>query len=71
MKYTLLIDGMHCPSCAGNAEKSLKKLKGVQSVKINLLTKKGTIESESELHEKDLKKAVSRAGYKLVEVERE
>ncbi|PIO08553.1 heavy metal translocating P-type ATPase, partial [Candidatus Pacearchaeota archaeon CG10_big_fil_rev_8_21_14_0_10_34_12] len=63
-KLTLEIEGMHCASCAGNIEKSLKKVKGVKNANVSLMTNKGIVEIEddADVKEDDLKKAVSLAG---------
>lgn len=65
----LIIEGMHCASCASNIERSLKKINGVKSVNVSLLTKKAIVELEDSVKDEDLKKAVSRAGYKLIKIE--
>jgi len=66
----MTIQGMHCGSCAGNIERSLKKIDGVKSVSVSMMTNKGIVESEDKVSEEELKKAVSRAGYKVVAVEK-
>jgi len=68
-KIKLTIEGMHCPSCAANVEKSLKAVKGVKEVRISLLTKKGFVDAEDSVKEDDLKKAVAKVGYKVTKVE--
>ncbi len=68
-KLKLTIEGMHCASCAGNIEKSLKKVSGVKEVSVSLMLRKGTIEAEDSVKVEDLKKAVAKVGYKVVKVE--
>ena len=68
-KLKLSIEGMHCASCAGNIEKSLKKVFGVKEVSVSLMLRKGTIEAEDSVKVEDLKKAVAKVGYKVVNVE--
>ncbi len=70
-KLKLSISGMHCGSCAGNIERSLKKVTGVKTVGVSMMTNKGVVECEDSVSDEDLKKAVSRAGYKVISVERE
>lgn len=70
-KIKLKIEGMHCASCASNIEKSLKKLSGVREASVSLMMKKGFVESEKEISDDELKKAVARAGYKLTGIEKE
>lgn len=68
-KLKLLIEGMHCASCAGNVERSLKTIKGVSVLSVNVLTKKATIEAEDSVSSADLEKAISKTGFKLVKIE--
>ena len=68
-KLKLTIEGMHCASCAGNIEKSLKKVPGVKDVSVSLMLKKGTADVEDTVSEEEIKKAVARAGYKVTKVE--
>lgn len=72
MKKTIInIEGMHCASCASNAEKCLRKVNGVKNVSVNLLSKKGFVEHEEYVKEEELKKAVETAGYKVRSLESE
>ena len=45
-KLKLIIEGMHCASCASNIEKSLRKVNGVREVSVSLMLKKGIVEIE-------------------------
>ncbi|MBS3172295.1 heavy-metal-associated domain-containing protein [Candidatus Woesearchaeota archaeon] len=65
----LFIEGMHCASCASNIERSLKKIKGVKSVNVSLMTRKAIVDVDSTVKDDDLKKAISRTGYKLIKIE--
>jgi len=67
-KLKLTIEGMHCASCASNVEKSLKKVKGVKEVTVSVMTHKGFVEADDSTSEEEMKNAVSRAGFKVVEV---
>jgi len=69
MKKKILIEGMTCASCAMNVERSLKKIDGIGEVGVSVLTKKAIIESEKEISDDEIKKAVSRAGYKAISIE--
>ena len=71
MKKKISIMGMHCASCASNIERSLRKVSGVKDVSVSLMTRKGIVEidDKSNVGDEELKKAVSRAGYKAVSVE--
>lgn len=70
-KLKLTIKGMHCGSCAGNIERSVKKVSGVKNVSVSMMTNKGIVEAEDSVSEEELKKAVARAGYSVVSVEKE
>ena len=68
-KIKLTIQGMHCASCASNIERSLKKVSGVKEVTVSAVTNKAFVEVDEKTSEEEMKKAVSRAGYKIVEIE--
>ena len=68
-KLKLIIEGMHCASCALNIERSLKKVNGVKVASVSLMLKKGTVEFEDSVSEDELKKAVARVGYKVTRIE--
>lgn len=68
-KLKLIIEGMNCASCASNIEKSLKKISGVKEASVSLMLKKGIVEAEDYVSDEEIKKAVARAGYKLIRIE--
>ena len=68
-KLKLTIEGMHCASCASNIERSIKKIRGVKEVSVSLMLKKGTVEAEDSVSEDEIKKAVSKVGYKVSKIE--
>jgi len=68
-KIKITISGMHCASCAGNVERSLRKVRGVKSVSVSVMTNKGIVEAEDNVPEEELKKAVARTGYKVAEIQ--
>lgn len=68
-KIKLTIQGMHCASCASNIERAVKSLKGVKSVSVSAITNKALVESEDNVSEEELKKAVAKAGYRVLKVE--
>jgi copper ion binding protein len=43
-KATYTISGLHCPPCTKTVESSLKKLKGVKSIKVDWSTKSAKVE---------------------------
>ena len=68
-KIKLMIQGMHCASCASNIEKSLKKVSGVKEVNVTLMLRKAFVEAEDNVNNEEIKKAVSKVGYKVVSIE--
>ncbi len=64
-KAIIIIQGVHCASCAGNIERSVSKIAGVKSVKVNVIARKGFVECEDNVKEEDLAEAVKRTGYKV------
>ncbi len=69
-KVKLTIEGMHCASCASNIERSLKKVEGVGNVSVSVMTKKSFVEVDDKVSDDALKQAVARAGYKIINIER-
>ena len=69
-KKTLKIEGMTCAACVRAVERSVKKLDGVADANVNLATEKLSISFEpSKVKTSDIKKAVSKAGYKALDDE--
>lgn len=48
MKKEFDITGMHCAACVKRVENVVSKLDGVEDVKVNLLTRKGTVDLKEE-----------------------
>ena len=44
------ITGMHCAACVKRVENVVSKIDGVESVKVNLLTRKGSVEYKDRCH---------------------
>lgn len=64
---TLKIEGMTCAACAKAAERAAKKLDGVLEANVNFATEKLNISFDaSKVIIPDIKKAIERAGYKVV-----
>ena len=58
---------MHCASCAGIIEKSLKKVEGVEAIEVNIGTEKAKISfDESKTNAQQLSKVIEPLGYTLV-----
>lgn len=68
-KLKLIIEGMHCASCASNIERSLRKISGIKEVTVSAVMNKAFIESEDKVSEEEIKKAVAKVGYKVVSIE--
>jgi P-type Cu+ transporter len=68
-KIKLTIEGMHCASCASNVERAVKKIKGVSSASVSVMTNKAIIEAEDNLNPEELKKVISSVGYKVIQVQ--
>ena len=66
-KYTFPIEGLHCASCASNAEKVLQKTDGVIDASVNLSASTATIEFDSRKVTVDLlAHEIKNAGYTLL-----
>lgn len=64
MKQTFNVTGMTCSACSANVERAVKKLDGIESVNVNLLANKMTVEYEPDkLNDTAIVAAVTAAGY--------
>ncbi|MCL2510249.1 MAG: heavy metal translocating P-type ATPase, partial [Methanomassiliicoccaceae archaeon] len=64
------IGGMTCAACAQRVEKSIKKLDGVESASVNLVTEKATVLYDPDkVRSSDIKGVVEKAGYEIIENE--
>lgn len=64
-KANLSLIGMHCASCAGIIERSIKKLPGIRQASVNFAAEKAAvIFDENQSTVSDLMEAVKKAGYK-------
>lgn len=69
-KINLSLFGMHCTSCAGLIEKSLKKVPGVSEAHVNFAAEKASINFDpSQVTLEGLINAVEKAGYKATTTE--
>jgi len=68
MKKVLKVKGMSCSHCEKAVKDSLKKLREVQDVTVDLISGKVEVEG-SELVDSKLKEAVDEAGYDVVEIQ--
>src|SRR3989344_1203729 len=65
-KEIFLIQGMHCVSCVLTIEHALKKVPGVKTASVSLMSEKATVEYEEPATPEILKNAVAETGYKLM-----
>ena len=68
MKTILTIEGMMCEHCAKRVNKAIYSIIGVESVEVDLASKKAVVISE-DVSIDEMKEAVSEVGYKVVESE--
>lgn len=68
-KIKISISGMHCAACAGNVERSIKKLKDIENVSVSIMTNKAIINAKDTVKTEDIKKAVEQVGYQVTKVE--
>ncbi|MEK7092215.1 MAG: heavy metal translocating P-type ATPase [Patescibacteria group bacterium] len=67
IKKTYPIKGMHCASCVGVIEKSLKRTVGIKDAVVNLATEKATVTYDSDIcNEEQISSAVDNVGYKVI-----
>lgn len=63
-RISLSLSGMHCASCAGIIERSLRKLSGIKQANVNFVAEKASIVFDEEgVSVEDLISAVKKAGY--------
>lgn len=68
-KSNLSLSGMHCASCAGIIERTIKKLDGVESANVNFATEKALVKfDEEKISEDKIIEAVKKAGYKATAI---
>src|SRR5690554_6929020 len=63
MEQKFDVIGMTCSACSAAVEKSVKKLEGVSSVNVSLMTNSMTIAYDSDVPEESVIEAVKKAGY--------
>ena len=61
------IGGMTCAACAQRVEKSIRKLNGVESASVNLVTEKATVAYDlSMVRSSDIRETIEKAGYSVL-----
>ncbi|WP_326911140.1 heavy metal translocating P-type ATPase [Sedimentibacter sp. MB31-C6] len=68
MKKTLIVEGMSCGHCKAAVEKALKFVDGVEDAVVDLDKKAAEVNLTTEVSDDVLSKAVTDAGYEVVEV---
>ena len=64
-RAVFLIGGMHCSSCAGLIERSLRKAQGVKEANVNFAAEKARVTFDSRLiSEKEIADRIKRTGYR-------
>lgn len=66
-KKTVLIEGMTCDHCKNWVEKSINEIDGA-AAKVNLGKKEAIVSLEKEISDEQIRAAVEKAGYKVVEI---
>jgi copper chaperone CopZ len=66
MKTVIRIGGMTCAHCLTRVESALKEVEGVETVKVDLESGRGALESEKPLDDSKIKKAIEEVGYKYL-----
>ena len=68
-EINLSITGMHCAACVARIENTVKKLDGVDSVKVNLLTEKANVAvAEGGPTQEDIIQAITNIGFGAAEL---
>ena len=65
MTKTYKIEGMMCMHCVAHVKEALEKIRGVEKVDVSLEKGTATISSKKDIADKDVVKAVTKAGYKV------
>ena len=66
MEKVLKIEGMMCMHCVAHVKEALESVKGVKSVEVSLDKGEAVVELNKEVKDKAFVKAVTNAGYKLI-----
>ncbi len=68
MNKVLIVEGMTCGHCKASVEKALKAVEGVESAVVDLDKKSADVSLSREVDSEILTKAVTDAGYEVIEV---
>jgi Cu+-exporting ATPase len=69
-EITLTVAGMHCATCSTTVKEALEGVPGVTGARVNFALGKASVDYDSRLASRDsLRRAVEKAGYKVLEIE--
>ncbi|MEG0774520.1 heavy metal-associated domain-containing protein [Clostridium sp.] len=68
MKKTIVIDGMSCMNCVKHVKEALAELNGVGDVVVDLTSNTAVINTDFEIANNDIIKALDEFGYEVVEI---
>ncbi|HLR88409.1 MAG TPA: heavy metal-associated domain-containing protein [Atopostipes sp.] len=66
MKQEVTVNGMTCQGCANAVKTKFEKIKGIDSVKIDLENKKAILETEIEIPKDSLQTVLEDTNYEVV-----
>ena len=66
MEKVIKVEGMMCMHCVSHVKNALEGIKGVKSAEVSLEKNEAVITSEKEIKNKEIEKAITKAGYKVV-----
>lgn len=70
MKKKVFVEGMKCNNCANHVKEALLGVEGITSTEVNLSDKYALIETNVEVNEETIKRAVNSEKYKVVGIEK-
>ena len=70
-KITLKIEGMMCGMCEAHMNDAAREVLGVSKISSSHLKKETVITADEDISDEQLRAAVEKAGYELVEISRE
>ena len=68
MEKIVKIDGMKCEGCANRVKNSIKELKGVKKIDVNLSDKEAIITYKKELSNDDINRKITALGFSVMEI---
>ncbi len=71
-EYTIFVEGMKCMHCAASVEKTLKAIKGIKKVSVDLENKKAIISASTKDEETlfaNIKAQIAEAGFEVSNIE--